>query len=82
MGGVKVFHPVECGGGGGGEEGGTKSFGEVLAQVLEVLAMMKGGGALCKRREGHEQFNLVLRGGDTKSFEPVILSFCSPPPRN
>ena len=65
---------------GGG--GGTTSFGVVFTQYLDVLAILKGGGArsLLSLKGGPRKVLPCLEGGGgTKSFGPAIFPFCSPP---
>ena len=76
------FYPYEKGRGGGGVlamlKGGTKSFGVVFTQKLEVLAILKLKKFPLFKRGGAKSFT-VLRGG-AKSFGPANFPFCSPPP--
>ena len=66
-----------------GEGGGVR----VVTHMLEVVAMIRGGGAhnFHPFKEewgwGDKTFHPVLRGVGAKGFRPAIFPFCSPPPR-
>ena len=86
-GGDVKFYPYERlgeGGGGSHAEGeSTTSFKVVFRWQLEVLAILKGGGAKCFHplKGGTRKVLPCLEvGGGAKSFRPMILPFCSPPP--
>ena len=51
--------------------GGTQRFGVVLAQELEVLAIVKGGRGFAK--------SFILYQGGAKGFGPPIVPSCTHP---
>ena len=85
------FYPYINGGGGGkgfshaeGGGGGTKCFGVVLTQELEVLAILNGGvkcsHPLKKKLGGRKRFYPVLRWeGGQKVSELRFSHFVTPP---
>ena len=79
------FYPDENGGAGKVlamlKGGGTKSFGVVFMQWLEVLVILKGGAKSVHSLKGGRARKVLpcLEGGGAKSFGPMIFHFVAPP---
>ena len=66
-------------------KGGTNSFGVVLMQELEVLAILKGVANIFPHLKGRAQKLLPCPegGGTQKVLDPQFFHFVAPsPPRN